>query len=78
MKRNLLESGMDTFIRNNQLIPIVRKVRARGERSFNTIISPNDPFGFDVRKPGTMLREKPDFSLKPDSKHNVLFYLLPV
>ncbi len=73
-KRPLLEPGMNTFIRYNEMIPIIRKVNAFNERKFDTLISANDPFGFDVRQEGTMYRVKPSFSLKKDTTNNIAFY----
>lgn len=64
-RRYLLEEGFDTFIRDNEAISIIEKVRARGESSFSELVSANDPFGFDVRVKGSMKRVKPDYKLTP-------------
>lgn len=61
-KRSMLEPSLDTFIRDNEAISILRKVISMGEKSFAEIISANDPFGFDVRVKGSMKRIKPTFS----------------
>ena len=53
-ERFLLEEGASTFIRYNEAIPILRKVKIKKENSFSEIVSANDPFGFDVRVEGTM------------------------
>jgi len=45
MTRPLLEDGADTFIRMNEAIPILRKVRAFKESSFSALVSPRKPFG---------------------------------
>ncbi|MDO4437374.1 MAG: Eco57I restriction-modification methylase domain-containing protein [Coriobacteriaceae bacterium] len=45
MRRPLLEEGCDTFIRWNEAIDILAKVRAHGEPSFKEIVSPSKPFG---------------------------------
>lgn len=45
MKRPLLEDGLDTFVRQNEAISILKKVIGRNEKSFNTIISSRKPFG---------------------------------
>ena len=50
MERPLKEEGLDTFIRYNNAISILRKVRAFQEDSFSELISANDPFGFDKRE----------------------------
>lgn len=44
-KRPLLEEGNDTFIRYNQAISILHKVKKFNETSFSTIVSPQTPFG---------------------------------
>lgn len=45
MTRPLLEKGSSTFVRFNQAIPILRKVRRLKEASFETIVSARKPFG---------------------------------
>lgn len=62
--RPLLEEGMDTFIRNDKMISILHKVQALKEPSFSTLISANDPFGFDVREKNSYKRVKPNFEIK--------------
>ncbi|MDP4274259.1 MAG: Eco57I restriction-modification methylase domain-containing protein [Bacteroidota bacterium] len=62
-KRSLLENGRDTFIRYNGAISILEKVNEINEDSFATIISANDPFGFDVRVDNSYKRIKPKFKL---------------
>ena len=62
MCRHLLEKGTDTFIRYNEAIPIVRKIRSHGEESFSTLVSANDAFGFDSRVENGYKRIKPKFS----------------
>lgn len=65
--------GMSTFIRNNEMISILHKVQAGGERSFSEVVSANDPFGFDIRENNGYRRIKPKYSLQggPDS---IFFY----
>ncbi len=46
LKRNLLEKGVDTFIRYNEAIPILRKTFKKQEKSFADIVSSRKPFGF--------------------------------
>ena len=45
MTRPLLEKGSKTFIRFNQAIPILRKIALKNEKSFNTLVSAQTPFG---------------------------------
>jgi len=63
MSRLLLEEGTETFIRYNDAIPIVRKIRSYGEQSFSSVVSANDPFGFDTRVENGYRRIKPNFTL---------------
>ncbi len=72
-KRPLLENGMTTFIRNNEMISIIHKVKSLGELSLSSIISANDPFGFDVRENSSYKRIKPNFS-KSKSENSISFY----
>lgn len=46
MSRPLLEKGLDTFIRHNNAINILRKVQAHKENTFDSIVGPQTPFGF--------------------------------
>ncbi len=57
MERPLLEKGLDTFIRYNEAVPILRKVAALGEESFSTYVSSQKPFGC-----APMLRAKTSLS----------------
>jgi site-specific DNA-methyltransferase (adenine-specific) len=45
--RELLEGLSDTFIRFNEAVSIVKKIEIRHEVSFEEIVSPRKPFGFD-------------------------------
>ena len=62
--RPLLEDGCDTFIRHTMQINILRKVRDKNEKPFSSIVSANDPFGFDVRQEGSYKRVKPKYSTR--------------
>ena len=44
-KRPLLERGLDTFIRFNEAISILHKVRLLKEKTFSYLVSPQTPFG---------------------------------
>ena len=46
-KRPLLEEGMDTFIRENKGISILRKVQKLEEESFSVLVSNRKPFGLE-------------------------------
>ena len=58
--RPLLEKNADTFVRFNQSIDIIGKIQSYKEPSFMSIVSANDPFGYDVRVENSYLRVKPD------------------
>ncbi|OQB39497.1 MAG: Eco57I restriction-modification methylase [Candidatus Hydrogenedentes bacterium ADurb.Bin179] len=45
MTRPLLEKGCDTFIRFNEAISILRKVNGESGERFDTLVSPQTPFG---------------------------------
>lgn len=45
MKRPLLENNCDTFIRYNDAIQILHKIRQFGEKTFDNVVSPRKPFG---------------------------------
>ena len=71
--RDLLEKGADTFIRHNEAISILHKVRSLNEESFASIISANDPFGFDVRVENSYKRVRPKYKKIPFT-NGVTFY----
>ncbi len=72
-ERHLLEEGSTTFIRRNEAIPILKKVLNFHEESFSSIVSANDPFGFDVREVKSMVRIKPKYKLNK-FENSVHFY----
>ena len=45
IKRPLLEEGCSSFIRFNEAIPIIRKVRKKKEQTFDILVSSQTPFG---------------------------------
>ena len=47
MTRPLLEDSAETFVRFNEAISILRKIREFKEISFESIVSPRRPFGLD-------------------------------
>lgn len=44
--RPLLEKKMTSFIRHNEAISVLRKVSSFNEKTFDTLVSPQTPFGF--------------------------------
>lgn len=60
MERPLLEKEASTFIRFNETISILKKIKKFCEESFINCVSSNDPFGYDVRVDNSYLRVKPD------------------
>ena len=60
MVRYLLPEGMDTFIRFNEAVSIVEKVRAKGEKSFADDVSSRKPFGFDTKPKGLHFEPQDD------------------
>ena len=57
MKRPLLEKGMDAFIRYNQAVSILHKIRKQNKKSFSAMVSARKPFGFSA--------DLQDFKQKP-------------
>ena len=45
-ERPLLEKDSDVFIRQNEIITVIRKVMKNKEVSFSTIVSPRNPYNF--------------------------------
>ena len=72
--RPLLEPGLDTFIRQNELISILRKVQAKNEKSFIDIVSARDAFGYDIREANSLKTVPHKYSLKKSATENVEFY----
>ncbi len=72
--RPLLEDGMSDFIRRNESVSIIKKVKKFNEETFDKIVSANDPFGFDVRIKGGYERIKPTFSHREDLTKIPFYY----
>ncbi|MCH3916819.1 MAG: Eco57I restriction-modification methylase domain-containing protein [Spirochaetia bacterium] len=73
-KRPLLEPGIDSFVRDSRVIPILKKVREKKEDPFSLIVSSRDPFGYDIRLPGSYKIAEHKYSLQKDSINTVEFY----
>jgi site-specific DNA-methyltransferase (adenine-specific) len=65
-KRPLLEPKSDVFVRYNQAIDILRKVKKFNEKTFDEIVSSRKPFGLDSNFQ--------DFKKSKTDKHNILLY----
>ena len=72
--RPLIMKGMDSFIRHNEAVSIVEKVRLKTSRTFDSIVSSRDPFGLDVRAAGTYIQVKPKFTLSKNKATDVAYY----
>jgi len=73
-ERPLLEEGANSFIRYSEAISILKKVQLFKEDKFSSLISANDPFGFDVREKNSYKRVKPVFEKKPFDKSIKFYY----
>ncbi len=73
-ERPLLEDDTETFIRYNDAISILHKVRALHEDSFANLVSANDPFGFDVRVENSYKRIPPQYKKQPFTQSVVFYY----
>lgn len=64
--RKLLEDGLTTFVRQNQAISILRKVRSKNEATYDQRVLSQNPFG---------LRSNfSDFSTKKTSEKSILLF----
>lgn len=73
-KRYLLEDGMDTYIRQTEAIPILWKVQAKNEAKFDSIVSPEDPYGMGMRFKGEKLQQQEKYTLEPFEGAVTFFY----
>jgi len=73
-ERPLLEEGMETFIRDERQIDILHKIRTQKENSILSLVSANDPFGYDVRVENSYKRIKPTFDVKSFNGAIKLYY----
>ncbi len=65
-KRPLLEPKSDVFVRYNEAIDILRKVKKFNEKTFDETVSARKPFGLDSNFSG--------FKKSKTDKHNILLY----
>ena len=72
--RPLLEPNMKTFLRYHEQISILHKVRSLNEKTFDELMTANDPFGFDVRVEGSYKRVKPNYTTKKFDKAVNFYY----
>ena len=72
--RPLIMKGLDSFIRHNEAVSIVEKVRLKTSTTFDSIVSARDPFGLDVRVTGTYIQVKPPFTLSKNKATDVAYY----
>ena len=72
--RYMLEDGMSSFIRKSDFISILHKVRSFGEKSLADSISSRDPFGYDIRLPGSMKVAPHKYSVTKTASADVEFY----
>lgn len=72
--RRLVEPGLDLFVRNSKMISVLKKVRSKEESSFSEIISSRDPFGYDIRLPGSFKVAQHHYSLQKTKEEDVEFY----
>lgn len=63
--RYLKEDGIDAFVRFNEAVEILRKVRTTDFHPITGVLSANDPFGYDQREEGSYKRIKPKISEQP-------------
>ena len=72
--RYLADETIGAFVQDERALPIIQKVRALKEPTLDTWISSRDPFGYDIRLPGTMRCAPHVFQQEADSEHPVAFY----
>ena len=72
--RFLKEDQCNVFIRDSRYISIFRKVQSFKEEKFSTIVSANDPYGFDKRLPNSMRRAKIEYTKTPNNDDIPFYY----
>ncbi len=74
VERDLLESNLNVFIRNNNMISIINKIEIDEKHNFSSIVSSRDPFGYDIRLPNSFKVAKHIFSSNYSESENISFY----
>lgn len=72
--RNLSTENTEILIRDGYMIKILEKVQSKNEAKFNSLISSNDPFGFDMREEHSSKRVKVPFYNTPKENSAIFYY----
>jgi len=72
--RDLSEEDYGIFVRSNESIKILNKIKSKNNVWFSSIVSLNDPFGFDIREEHSSKRVKIDFKMESFDKSTVFYY----
>lgn len=73
-RRPLLEKNMKTFIRDNNLVSIIKKVNTPEDCNFSSLISSYDPYGFDVREADGYKRVRIPMEKEPGEDRYPVYY----
>lgn len=72
--RNLSTEKTEILIRDGYMIKILEKVQSKNEAKFNSLISSNDPFGFDMREEHSSKRVKVPYYNTPKENSAIFYY----
>lgn len=72
--RNLSTENTEILIRDGYMIKILEKVQSKNEAKFNSLISSNDPFGFDIREEHSSKRVKVPYYNTPKENSAIFYY----
>ena len=72
--RNLSTENTEILIRDGYMIKILEKVQSKNEAKFNSLISSNDPFGFDMREEHSSKRVKVPYYNTPKENSAIFYY----
>ena len=73
-ERPLLEKGTDSFLRNDIQVSILHKIIKLNYKSFQALVSANDPFGYDIRIENSYKRIKPEYTTQHFINANSFYY----